>query len=281
MAGARPVLEEVGNGVRNDVAAVRAIDATLGIPGRPQSGTGQTALLTGRNAPELLGRHFGPWVPTGLRELLFAENLFQRSLSSGKDVAFANAYPRAFHAHDSGWDRRPGAFPLAARAAGVLTRDEADVREGNALVSSIQTRGWRRYVDPDAPDLSPGEAGRRLARISSLHDLTVFAHFDTDHVGHHGDLPSAIAALHLVDAFFEGLLGDLDPDTLLVTTSDHGNLEDLTDGHTLNPVPLICVGRGSGSMITRVNRLCDVAGVILEMLDDRKELPAAKGRELV
>ncbi|HEY6098635.1 MAG TPA: peptidase, partial [Anaeromyxobacter sp.] len=28
-------------------------DATLGVPGRPQSATGQTAILTGENAPRL------------------------------------------------------------------------------------------------------------------------------------------------------------------------------------------------------------------------------------
>ena len=33
------------------------LDANLGVPGLPQSATGQTALFTGVNAPELLGRH--------------------------------------------------------------------------------------------------------------------------------------------------------------------------------------------------------------------------------
>ena len=35
----------------------KAIDATLGVEGLPQSGTGQTALLAGVNAAELHGRH--------------------------------------------------------------------------------------------------------------------------------------------------------------------------------------------------------------------------------
>ncbi|HEY9807154.1 MAG TPA: hypothetical protein V6D04_11335, partial [Candidatus Obscuribacterales bacterium] len=35
----------------------QAIDATLGVPGLPQSATGQTALFTGCNAPAFLGRH--------------------------------------------------------------------------------------------------------------------------------------------------------------------------------------------------------------------------------
>ena len=46
------------------------MDATLGVEGLPQSGTGQVALLTGRNAPRIFGRHFGPWPPVSLRPLL-------------------------------------------------------------------------------------------------------------------------------------------------------------------------------------------------------------------
>ncbi len=53
-------------------AVLAAADATLGVEGLPQSGTGQTTLLTGRNGAAEYGRHFGPWVPTPLRPLLAA-----------------------------------------------------------------------------------------------------------------------------------------------------------------------------------------------------------------
>ena len=35
-------------------ATLTPLDARLGVPGRPQSATGQAALLTGRNAPQLV-----------------------------------------------------------------------------------------------------------------------------------------------------------------------------------------------------------------------------------
>src|SRR4051812_31947714 len=35
----------------------QAVDPTFGVPGRPQSATNQTALLTGQPAPVHLGRH--------------------------------------------------------------------------------------------------------------------------------------------------------------------------------------------------------------------------------
>ena len=69
------------------------LDATLGVDGLPQSGTGQTALLTGENAADLQGRHFGPWVPVALRPLVEGRSVLQRALDAGRSAAFANAYP--------------------------------------------------------------------------------------------------------------------------------------------------------------------------------------------
>src|SRR3954468_19175091 len=51
-----------GRAQAHDRLLLRGIDATLGIPGLPQSGTGQTALFTGVNAAALHGRH-QPHVP--------------------------------------------------------------------------------------------------------------------------------------------------------------------------------------------------------------------------
>jgi len=247
-------------------SALVPIDATLGVAGRPQSGTGQTALLTGANAPVLMGRHFGPWVPTSLREFLVSDNLFRRGGEAGLSVAFANAYPTGHMQPGGRGVRRPGAFPFAADSAGLLTRDPGSVRDGQALVSSITTESWRRYVDPTAPQMTPAEAGRCLVEIASSHHLTVFAHFDTDYVGHRGSMAEAIEVIERVDAFLGGVVEHLGDDTLLVVTSDHGNLEDIGSGHTLNPVPLLTVGRGYGHMSERVRTISDVAPVILELL---------------
>ena len=57
----------IGSGVD---ALSLPLDPLMGVAGLPQSGTGQTALLTGENAAVRYGRHFGPWVPVPLRPLL-------------------------------------------------------------------------------------------------------------------------------------------------------------------------------------------------------------------
>jgi 2,3-bisphosphoglycerate-independent phosphoglycerate mutase len=251
------------------------IDATLGVPGRPQSGTGQTALLTGRNAAEMFGRHFGPWVPTSLRQMLAEESILRPR--PGRSIAFADATPRRYlETLGPGW-RRPGVFPYAAYVAGLLTRDELSVRAGDAIPSSIVTDRWRVNVDPLSPLLTPMEAGRVLASIASRHDLTVFAHFDTDHVGHRENLDEAIAAVERVDGLLEGLLADLPSTSTLLVTSDHGNIEDITTGHTLNPALFLVAAERPGELLERVHRISDVAPLILDLLADR-ELDPRTGR---
>ena len=211
-----------------------ALDATLRTDGTPQSGTGQAALLTGRNAAEIHGGHFGPWTPVSLRPLVEETSVLRRVRDAGRSVAFANAYPR-------GWpgprgSRRVAGPPLAARGAGVLDRHEESLGTGDAVSSEIVNDGWKRHLGHDwLPDVTPAEAGENLARVAAKHDLTLYAHYSTDTAGHRGRMAGAIEALERVDAFLGGLLDRLAEDTVLMLTSDHGNIEDVRTGHTLNP----------------------------------------------
>ena len=247
-------------------ASLAAADVTLGIPGLPQSGTGQTSLLTGVNAAAILGRHFGPWVPTTLREMLADRNILRRASVQGCTVAFANAYPARYLGSAGAPRRRPAAPPLAASSAGLPWRDADSLREGRAVASSITNDGWRRHLDRDAPDITPQEAGGNLARIAAAAHLTLFAHYDTDTAGHRGGMPAAVAALERVDAFLDGLLAGLRKGTLLLIASDHGNIEDVSGGHTLNPVPVMAVGPGSTRVAESVRSVTDVAPLVLDLL---------------
>jgi 2,3-bisphosphoglycerate-independent phosphoglycerate mutase len=105
-----------------------------------------------------------------------------------------------------------------------------------------------------------------LARIAREADLTLFAHYDTDLAGHRQDLAEAVAALERLDAFLGGLLGALGGDTLLVVASDHGNIEDVTTGHTRNPVPVVAAGPGGRGRGRRVASIADVAPALLSTL---------------
>lgn len=246
-------------------AVLAAADATLGIDGLPQSGTGQTTLLTGHNAAAEYGRHFGPWVPTPLRPMLAAENLLRRALDAGRTVAFANAYPLSGAPADPRIFRRPAGPVLAAQSAGALTRGAVELAEGRAVASSITNERWREHLGDDVPQVTAEQAARTLAGIAAGADVTLFAHYDTDYTGHRGELAGAVAALERVDAFLSALADALPADTLLVVSSDHGNVEDVRGGHTLNPVPVLAIGAGR-ERFSDARSLMDVTPLILNAL---------------
>ena len=243
MGGSLPTLETPRTS--GPLGLAIPLDATLGIEGLPQSGTGQTALLTGENAADLHGRHFGPWVRVALRPLVEQRSVLQRALDAGRSAAFANAYPRGW----PGSGRRgrfTAAAPLAAKAAGLLDRHEEALGEGRAVSSEIVNDGWRTHLGHDwLPEISPQEAGANLAAISSNNDLTLYAHYATDAAGHSQSMDAAVSALQRVDGLFEGLLQEMATDTLLLVTSDHGNIEDVRTGHTRNPALGIASGPGA------------------------------------
>ncbi|HET9948070.1 MAG TPA: alkaline phosphatase family protein [Longimicrobiales bacterium] len=268
-----PALQNLTGGSTPTLARPRAegplgrafpLTATLGVPGTPQSGTGQAALLTGENAAALFGRHFGPWTPVALRPLVEERSVLRAAADAGRTVAFANAYPRGWPGPNGG--RRLAGPPLAARGAGVLDRHEEALAEGTAVASEITNDGWReRLGHARVPRVTPEEAGANLARIARTADLTLYAHYATDAAGHRRDMAAAVEALVRVDRLLAGLLAELSADTLLLVASDHGNLEDVRGGHTTNPALGIAAGPGAGDA-ARLADIRDVAWFLLEAL---------------
>ncbi len=271
-------------------AALLGLDATLGLEGTPQSGTGQTALLTGHNAAARYGRHFGPWVPASLRALLREENVLVAAQRAGRSVAFANAYPEELFSlpvppsvgrrtgapvpSDAGRrTRRTPRYleagpPMAALAAGVLTRHTEALARGEAIASEITNEGWRdRLGRTDLPVITPGEAGRNLAGIGAEHDLTLFAHYSTDYAGHAGRMDRGVEAAQRLDAFLGGVLNAMPEDMTVIVASDHGNLEDVRAGHTRNPALALVFGGDLAALCDGWQAITDVAPAILRSLE--------------
>jgi len=260
-----PVLDGGPEPVHGSQALSIPLDPLLGVEGLPQSGTGQTALLTGENAAALFGRHFGPWVPVSLRPLMTEKNILSRASAAGLSCIFANAYPSQFRR--AAWTKRPAGPPLAAHAAGILNRDEEELARGDALSSEILNTAWRTRLGlTHLPEVTPEEAGRNLANIAKGAALTFFAHYSTDTAGHARTMADAVAALQRVDAFLGGLVPALSPGTLLVLASDHGNIEDITRGHTLNPTLCLLRGPEVGRLGTGLSQITDIPGLILQYL---------------
>ncbi len=75
-------------------------------------------------------------------------------------------------------------------------------------------------------------------------DLAFFEYWLTDYAGHEQNMDQAINLLESFDQVLGGLLATWDDAAgLVLLTSDHGNLEDLsTRRHTANPVPGLLIG---------------------------------------
>ncbi len=280
LAGRRLVAESFTSlPQHSDRASWLGLDACLGMPGLPQSATGQAALLTGLNIPSLLGGHDGPKPSPEIAAILSRGSLLKELFNAGHSAALLNAYPpRYFAALQSGY-RLPGAIAMTALQAGVILKTAQDLQTGQALSADFTGYGWRDHLHiPDIPLISPGQAGERMAQLSALSSFSLFEYWLSDVEGHHQQMESACNLLSTLDEVIAGLANAWEDEYgLVLITSDHGNLEDLsTRRHTRNPVPLILIGaphhrrRFLASMETEnPGSVCDltrVAPAILNLL---------------
>jgi 2,3-bisphosphoglycerate-independent phosphoglycerate mutase len=266
LGGSVPHLEDAYR--ESSGVTLAPLDATLGVPGLPQSGTGQVALLTGRNAALTIGRHFGPFPYSTLKPLLQEENIFTRLKASGRSGYYANAFPQLYFDHMKKRSSRMSAIPLSWTMAGHALHDAGVLDAGAALSADVTNERWPKLGYPKMPAITPEEAGRRLYRLAQAHDFVLYELYLTDHAGHSQSMDEAVRALTMVDRLLGGVMESFDRDsTLLLVTSDHGNLEDLsTKSHTRNPVPLLAVGMASRDFLSGVTDLTGVAPAILRCL---------------
>jgi 2,3-bisphosphoglycerate-independent phosphoglycerate mutase len=264
------------------MGAVVPLDAAMGMPGLPQSGTGQTALFAGINGPRLAGKHFGPHPTSTLRPHLQEKNIFRRLQQAGKHPCFANAFPQRFFDYAG---KHPGLLTvttLSCMMSGIPLRRAEELAAGRAVSADITGAGWRELGYPTMEIVAPADAGHRLARLNAGHDFTLFEYWKTDHAGHGQQREEAIRVLEVFDAMVAGVLEAFDPgDTLLLLTSDHGNIEDLsTRSHTRNPVPLFVCGHRRDEFLRRLEvpgrrppPLSRMAPVVVEMIAELSDHP--------
>ncbi len=235
-------------------AVLIPLDATLGVPGLPQSGTGQAALFTGVNAPKIVGRHFGPYPYSTLRPIIGERNIFRQLRDARRSPYFANAFPQRFFDYAEHHRSRLTVTTLSCMMSGVRLLGAEDLATGDGVSADITNLGWRDLGYPAMKTILPEEAGRRLARLTSRHDFVLFEYWKPDHAGHAKSMEEAVRVLEQLDAMLHGIIETLDTrDTLLFITSDHGNIEDLsTKTHTRNPVPAILFGHRHSQIAERL-----------------------------
>jgi len=252
----------------SEQVSLLALDAGLGVSGLPQSATGQAMLMTGINIPAELGYHYGPKPNPGVAGYLNNGNtLFSWLHAEGKKAALLNAYPpRYFSGIESG-KRLYSSIPLAYTSAGYPLFTQEDFFAGRALSADFTGHGWRSMLKiADAPILSAQGAGEKLEGLAQGYDFSMFEYWASDYAGHKQDMDWAVEQMETFDSVLAGLVKawDMEEDLILVT-SDHGNMEDLsTRRHTDAKVPGLVIG---GKHRRFADGLADLTGIAPRIRD--------------
>ena len=243
------------------------LDANLDTPGLPQSATGQTALFTGVNASQLIGRHLNHKPNEQLREVIREQSIFQRLKERGKSFAFLNAFrPPFFDYPTEELIRHLSVTSCMNHYAGGKFFDLEDLLARKCVYQDM-TGDALREKGFDAPVYTPADAGRIIGEQVGEYDLCLYEYFQTDFSGHSMDMERARGELAKLDAFMSALLETVDlSDTLVLLTSDHGNIEDLSfKGHTRNPAMTLVFGAGRERLLKTVG-IMEVSVVLENML---------------
>ncbi|MCX6138679.1 MAG: hypothetical protein NTV54_14435 [Ignavibacteriales bacterium] len=246
-------------------AASIPLDATFGIDGLPQSGTGQAAIFAGIDIAATIGKHFGPYVPASIRQQIADNNVFIRLHRAGRTAKFANAYPKQYFDYIASPRARHPVVSFAARSAGLALNGHREVAAGKAVSADITATRWKEFGHADVDAVSAKNAGRHYYVLSHDVDFLLFEYFLTDKAGHEQSMREAVESLERFDAFLGGILESWNPhkDTLLIA-SDHGNVEDLsTKSHTRNKVPFITAGAGKKYFLQHVTSLSDITPAVV------------------
>lgn len=243
-------------------------DPRLGVEGRPQSASGQTTILTGINAPALLGYHKQGFPNKAMLEVIREHSIFLQLTRAGvQPITFANTYTQRF------FDERPrwvSATTAAVEAAGLPFRKIPDLKEGRAVYQDFTNRMLIERGEDVSPR-TPEQGASVLAHIVGENRFTLYEYFITDKIGHSQDMDAARSILQSLARFVRALLIEIDlSQTSVILTSDHGNIEDLSSrNHTLNDVPTIVWGARQDQIAGRIKSLADITPTIVEILTEK------------
>jgi 2,3-bisphosphoglycerate-independent phosphoglycerate mutase len=151
-------------------------------------------------------------------------------------------------------------------------REEPFSNEDRELIPSPDVKTYDLQ-----PEMSAFEVTDKLvaAILSHKYDAIICNYANGDMVGHTGDFDAAVKAVEALDACLSRIVDAIEEASgELLITADHGNVEQMLDAetqqpltsHTNGPVPLVYVG-GSGKEFTGEGSLCDLAPTLLSLLD--------------
>jgi len=251
-----------------------SVDATLGVPGIPQSATGQATIFTGINASKYLGYHLTALPNSKLVELIEGQSLMKTLKDKGVSVSSANLYSDEFFQKRGA--RRKNAFPvstLTIKASGVPFRYFDDYKKGEAVFADITNRLIRER-GYDIEEISPETAGKNLLNILRDNQFVFFEYFMTDIYGHKRNKEGLEESIDILNRFTDTVWSGVESeDTAILIVSDHGNAENLASGeHTYNPVPGLLITKNKQDAMEfseSVKSLEDIYSWVIEYLTSK------------
>ncbi len=157
-------------------------------------------------------------------------------------------------------------------------REEPWPGEDRLLVPSPKVATYDHLPEMSAP----GVTDALVAAIESgTYDFIVANYANPDMVGHTGVWAATLEALSVIDTCLARVVAAIEsvegadpfgPGAALLITADHGNADEMRDGngaivtaHSLNPVPVVAVGRSLEGRTLHNGVLADVTPTILEL----------------
>ena len=254
------------------------IDAQMGVEGLPQSATGQTALWTGVNAPHLMGRHMTAFPGPTLVPVIHEYSILKKLKEAGLRADFLNAYSDSYCQRMLEKPRMRSVSSHLQLSIDQAYKSFEDLEEGRALYMDYTYEVLHKLY-PELKSRFPiqktSDFVQKLLKIATRHDLVIHEFFISDKAGHGQSWEMAEWSIKVIEGVLNALMKDMDPEKyLLLLTSDHGNMEDLSvKTHTSNPVPCLAFGKHAKLAREKIKSLIDIPRFIYEILDIKIDFP--------
>ncbi|MGM0438399.1 MAG: alkaline phosphatase family protein [Bacillota bacterium] len=258
-----PLLDKITN---HTLGTYIKTNVSMKVTGLPQSATGQTALLTGKNAAKAMGRHKSGFPGPTLIELISKYNIYKRLANYNLSSTFANAYTKSYVERVYKNKQRASVTTQCVLHSKNKFRFLEDIKNNKAIYQDF-TNKILNDKGHNIPIFSPEKAANILSNISLNYDFTLYEFFQTDKAGHSQNMNFAIETIENLDKFLIQLVQNLKNKVTIIITSDHGNIEDLSiKTHTKNYVPTIIIGKQKLDLKNSISKITDITPAIISEL---------------
>ena len=150
-------------------------------------------------------------------------------------------------------------------------REEPFAGEDRTLIPSPQVKTYDLKPEMSAFEVTDALVG---AIESGEYDAIICNYANGDMVGHTGDFDASVKAVEVVDQCLARIVAAIESISgHLLVTADHGNVEQMLDpatnqpltSHTSGPVPLVYVGASEQAFLGE-GSLCDIAPTLLHLM---------------